>query len=43
MKHFLPAATRLASDLDHPVYDCLYLAVGAPGATPGGDSGPTIS
>jgi predicted nucleic acid-binding protein len=27
MKQLMPAATRLAADLDHPVYDCMYLAL----------------
>ena len=27
MKRLIPAAARLAVDLDHPVYDCLYLAL----------------
>lgn len=27
MKHLMAAAARLAGDLDHPVYDCLYLAL----------------
>ena len=27
MKHLIPAAARLAIDLDHAVYDCLYLAL----------------
>jgi predicted nucleic acid-binding protein len=27
MRQLLPAAARLASDLDHPVYDCFYLAL----------------
>lgn len=27
MKQLLCAAAKLASDLDHPVYDCLYLAL----------------
>jgi predicted nucleic acid-binding protein len=27
MKQFMAAAARLAGDLDHPVYDCLYLAL----------------
>lgn len=28
MPDLTAAATRLASDLDHPVYDCFYLALG---------------
>lgn len=28
MKQLMPAAARLAADLDHPVYDCMYLALG---------------
>jgi predicted nucleic acid-binding protein len=27
MRQLMPAATRLAQDLDHPVYDCFYLAL----------------
>ena len=27
MKQLMPAAARLASDLEHPVYDCIYLAL----------------
>ncbi len=27
MKQLMAAAARLASDLDHPVYDCMYLAL----------------
>lgn len=27
MKQLMPAAARLAADLDHPVYDCMYLAL----------------
>jgi predicted nucleic acid-binding protein len=27
MRRLMPAAARLASDLDHPVYDCFYLAL----------------
>jgi predicted nucleic acid-binding protein len=27
MKHLMAPAARLAGDLDHPVYDCLYLAL----------------
>ena len=27
MRQLMPAATRLAHDLDHPVYDCFYLAL----------------
>ena len=27
MSDLISAATRLASDLDHPVYDCFYLAL----------------
>ncbi|MEM9438916.1 MAG: type II toxin-antitoxin system VapC family toxin [Pseudomonadota bacterium] len=27
MKQLMPAAARLAADLDHPVYDCIYLAL----------------
>lgn len=27
MRQLLPAAARLAKDLDHPVYDCFYLAL----------------
>jgi predicted nucleic acid-binding protein len=27
MKLLMAAAARLASDLDHPVYDCMYLAL----------------
>jgi predicted nucleic acid-binding protein len=27
MRQLMPAAARLASDLDHPVYDCFYLAL----------------
>lgn len=27
MKQLMPAAMRLAADLDHPVYDCMYLAL----------------
>jgi predicted nucleic acid-binding protein len=27
MKQLMPAAARLAGDLDHPVYDCVYLAL----------------
>jgi predicted nucleic acid-binding protein len=27
MKRLTPAALRLARDLDHPVYDCVYLAL----------------
>ena len=26
-RHLLQAATRLALDLDHPAYDCLYVAL----------------
>ena len=28
MQQLAPAAGRLAADLDHPVYDCFYLALG---------------
>jgi predicted nucleic acid-binding protein len=27
MRDLAPAASRLAADLDHPVYDCFYLAL----------------
>lgn len=27
MKQLMAAAARLATDLDHPVYDCIYLAL----------------
>lgn len=27
MKQLMPAALRLAGDLDHPAYDCMYLAL----------------
>lgn len=27
MQHLTPSAARLAADLDHPVYDCFYLAL----------------
>jgi predicted nucleic acid-binding protein len=27
LRQLMPAATRLASDVDHPVYDCFYLAL----------------
>ncbi len=27
MRQLLPSAARLASDLDHPVFDCVYLAL----------------
>jgi predicted nucleic acid-binding protein len=27
MKQLMAAAARLATDLDHPVYDCMYLAL----------------
>lgn len=27
MKQLMAAAARLANDLDHPVYDCMYLAL----------------
>jgi predicted nucleic acid-binding protein len=27
MRQLVPAASRLARDLDHPVYDCVYLAL----------------
>jgi predicted nucleic acid-binding protein len=27
MKQLMPAAMRLAADLDHPVYGCMYLAL----------------
>lgn len=27
MKQLMPAAARLAADLDHPVYNCMYLAL----------------
>ena len=27
MRQLMPAAARLAHDLDHPVYDCFYLAL----------------
>lgn len=27
MKRLMASASRLASDLDHPVYDCMYLAL----------------
>jgi predicted nucleic acid-binding protein len=27
MRQLMAAAARLAADLDHPVYDCLYLAL----------------
>lgn len=27
MRRLAPAATRLAADLDHPVYDCFYLSL----------------
>jgi predicted nucleic acid-binding protein len=27
MRQLMPAAARLARDLDHPVYDCFYLAL----------------
>jgi predicted nucleic acid-binding protein len=27
MRQLMIAAARLADDLDHPVYDCLYLAL----------------
>ena len=27
MKQLMPAAARLAIDLEHPVYDCMYLAM----------------
>jgi predicted nucleic acid-binding protein len=27
MRRLMPAAARLAHDLDHPVYDCFYLAL----------------
>lgn len=33
-KSFLEAATRIAIDLDHPAYDCVYLALAAANGFP---------
>ena len=35
-------AVRLALALDHPVYDCMYLALAPPRRREGGDGGPSI-